>query len=287
MKRIYAILLVIVMSIGIIGCDKKDSEAPLDFYTNADYISVEVTNEVGIGIQLLVLTKEEVKEISVQGVNGENISINDLKIEVANGDVGLLDDCTHRGLEASLWNIDMFPTDEIDSMAVDSITLLVNDKEREIKFKNSLKFTRGDGMNNLGNMQAEIMAMEFPGNVLNGELEPYYTFNILENVEICKIYASDGIEINITELVVNGTGVEETEYPLALKKGDYVQMSLGFSSESLSERNSVMADMWIKYESEGVMDYFKNVITIDPIFPIVDNDFTPVKEYIDIIINEW
>lgn len=63
-------------------------------------------------------------------------------------------------------------------------------------------------------------------------------------------------------------------------------MGIGFSSDSLSKYNFVITDIYIKYLTNNENDYLKSLFWVSPIYPIMNNDMSPLEEYIDLIIGE-
>ncbi len=288
MKRIYILLMVLCISLGFVGCDKDKSESEeelLDFYTNAKYIDVDYMHEL-LTFELLMLTNEKVEEVQVTELSGKGTSVDDFDIVVSNNSIDAIKNLTYRGMYPSVWYFDFQPKSDMETIEIEKITLLVNGKEHEVEFEKTLKLTNGSGTKFSGNMQPGVIPMEFPGAMINGELTPTYSFTALEDISIEKVYTNVDIVPTIEAMMINGVEVENVSYPIKINKDDVVEMNIGFSSDTLSKNNYILADIYVEYSAESNADCFKSIIMVSPIYPIMDNDLEPLKKYMDMIIGE-
>ena len=289
MKKIYILLMVLLMSSLLVSCKEEKVESKEveleDFYTNAEYIYVDYTHEL-LTFELMLLTKDVVEDIQVIAVEGEGITIADFDISVADNNIDLIKNFTYKKLHPSVWYFNIEPKENVDNVSISKMILLVNGNEQEVEFENELKLAKGDGTKFSGNMQPGVIPMEFPSSMINGDLTPTYSFTALEDISIEKIYTNGDVEPMVKAMMINGEEIEDIEFPITLKKDDVIEMNIGFSSENLTKYNYVLTDIYVDYMATNSTDSFKSIIMTSPVYPIVEDDLTPLEKYIDKIIGE-
>ena len=288
-KKLTAVFLAVILCL-VTGCgNSPEQKAEKTYYDNSGEISVDYSYDDMLEFRLGILTTDRVKEVQPVNLIGDGFEEEAFSLSVINATMEQYENHKYRGLYCSYWLFECSNDLEPGEYVINGINLLIDGEARTVSFAEPLRFTKlaedeYRGFFDSDGLQCGSFANDFGTEFINSGEQAGYSFRALENLTIEAVTMRNS-DITVTaEVYLNGNDRPCT-FPVAVKEGDTVKLSLSLQSDSISRAYDIMTELQIHMHTEDREIVKSGIVCFESLSPISD-DLREVDVFIDTILNE-
>jgi len=279
------VLLLLFILVTVCSC--AGGEAKEDFYSNASELLVNSASEGVLSFGFTLFTKTKIYKVECIGLDGPGINYQDYNVEVLDNNVDQLNEYRYKGLYVQTLLITITPRVSIEKCNITRIHLNVDGEKHKVDFPHPLihDFTYGNFFTE--ELRIAIIPNEFPSSFINdSEQQLTYMFTATEDVVLEEIACTDFLELTDFLIRENGVLVGDSAFPVSFSAGSDVDISFRYTSDLANECSYVATNLIFKYRKASNNEELVNMVQLifDPIYPISDNNTSPLDHLIDCLI---
>ncbi len=288
MKRAFSvsiacIVIIILFSISTAGCSDKRTKSA-DFQSNGSHVYINTECSSAMSFRLALFSKQKIHEIKFAGLEGNDIDSESLGVDVYQDDSDIINSYKYKGYHLKYIMIDIKPnSDEVIDCDFERIVLDIDGVIRKISFAKPVEHKFSGGNIFTEPLQISVLPNDIPSSYINDTSQNViYEFYATEDIMLQEIRFSDFIYPANVTYTIDGSELQEAVFPVSVNKGQRLKISFSFMSDTADKFSYVTTNIYFDYLTEsGASAYNSAVIVFDPVFPILDNDLSPVRTFYD------
>jgi len=288
MKRTFSvniacIVIITLFSVSTAGCcDKRTKSA--DFLTNSSHVYINTECSSAVSFHLALFSKQKIHEIKFAGLEGNDIYNESLDVDIYQNDSDIINSYKYQGYHLKYIMIEIKPnSDEVIDCNFERIALNVDGVIRKISFTKPVEHKFSGGNIFTEPLQISVVPNDMPSAYINDTSQyVIYEFLATEDIMLQEIRFSDFIYPANVTYTIDGSESMEAVFPISVSKGQRLKISFSFMSETADKFSYVTNNIYFDYLTESGMSFYNSaVIVFDPIFPILDNNLSPIRTLYD------
>lgn len=110
-----------------------------------------------------------------------------------------------------------------------------------------------------------------------------FHFSAEEDLVIENVYFKDFFNNSVIMISIDNKNFVNVVFPIYISKGQNVIISVYFSSDTAQKYSHIATNLYIDFRTASDNQRHQHIsyITLDPVYPIIDNDLKHVNEMID------
>jgi hypothetical protein len=279
-------LLLLFILITVSSCARQ--EAKDDFYSNASELLVNSASEGVLSFGLTLFTKTKIHMVECIGLDGSGINYQDCNVEVFDNNVDRLKAYHYKGLYVQTLLITITPRVPSEKCSITRIHLNVDGEKHKVDFPHPLThdFTQGNVFTE--ELRISVIPNEFPSRFINDDEQLLtYMFTVTEDVVLEEIACTDFLELTDFQIRENGILKGDCEFPVSFAAGSDVDINFRYISDLANECSYVATTLIFRYRKVADNEELANKVQLifDPIYPISDNNTSPIDHIIDRLLS--
>lgn len=277
-KPVYLISVLAVILTLFSSCDRTDPQV----VTNIGKVFVNSEESV-MSFNFCTISKNEVKNVTCVGLEGASIEHDKIDITVTENNTDELNNYVYKGWHIKNHMVELSCKEGVELCEVERIVLDIDGQIQKIPFQTPARHVFGDGNVFSDVLQLSVFPNEFPSSFINSDNQcAVYEFTAQEDLEITGIRFRDFLTYSDAWYSVNDVEGQEAAFPIAIKKGESVRISISFHSDCADSMSYVVTNMYFDYTTvvEGQTGYCGAVVVFDPVYPLNPDDMSKFDEMI-------
>lgn len=169
-------------------------------------------------------------------------------------------------------------------ICVDALVLNVDGTPYTLTFPTPVTHTFADGMSFSEELQIGVIPFDFPSSFINNDSESFqYIFTAQEDVVLQDVHFDAFLSPANMMYAIGGGAFRKAEFPISLKQGQTLNLSLSFQSDQASPFSSVATTLHFDYLVASSQQPRTNscAVFFNPISPIPDHDTSHISRMLD------
>lgn len=273
------VIVIIVMLFSSCSINRENSV----YMTNASKVCVNYQSPATMSFNLVVLSKKEIQNIKCIGVEGTNIEFEKFNVDVFDNSVEELKNYTKKGWRVNNYMVEISYKDNVENCAFEKIIFDIDGTIEKISFDTTPQHKLADGNVFSDVLQINIFPNELPSSFINNnEQSATYEFTAKEDLSITGIRFKDFLNYDNVLYSIANENYQTASFPISVKKGETIKMSVSFSSATANNLCYVVTNMYFDYitAAEESANFCGAVIVFDPIYPLNGEDMTKIDRII-------
>ena len=282
--KIIALIAALIMTAGLFtACNNNQ-----DFYSNASFFKVNTKEETCLSFHLTMFSKKKIKVVEFLGAEGTGFEQGELTVNIIDSTIDEISNKKFKGFYAKTLLIEIMPNAELETITISAMLFNVDNENRKVSFSNNIKHEFSKGINFSEILEIRFIPVEFSSAAIGNGSSFGYDFVAMENITLQDIYCLDFVNVRIVEIRIDDIAVENAALPFDVQEEQKVSIILIYETESLTEFDYAMTNLYFSFNTEQDSELRNNafIIIFDPIYPIMNNDTSHIRNFIEKLIAE-
>ncbi len=283
-KKCLLNLMTLILIISILSACSNENQITDDFLSTAPNVFINSKCSDVLSFNIALFSKKKINQIDYIGLEGANIINDDYNVNIIDNNIDALNTYEYKGLYIKYIMVEIKCKNNTKKCNFDNLIINVDGVRKSLHFSTPVnhQFTEGNVFTE--GLQMLVMPNEFPSNFINNDQESVtYEFYATEDVVLQDIYFEDFLSISNVIYAIGDEDAHNAKFPINIKKGNTIRISLSFSSESANALSYLATNIYFYYltKSNNEKHFNSAFVVFDPIYPLSENDNTNINKIID------
>ncbi len=233
---------------------------------------------------LALFSKQKIHEIKFAGLEGNDIYNESLDVDIYQNDSDIINSYKCQGYHLKYIMIEIKPNSvEVIDCNFERIALMLTVLFARYHSRNLLNTNFPEAIYLQNRFKYQFVPNDMPSAYIN-DTSQYVIYEFLATETLCYKKSDFPILYILRMSLIRSMASESMEavFPISVSKGQRLKISFSFMSETVDKFSYVQIIFTLIISQRAVMSFYNSaVIVFDPIFPILDNDLSPIRTLYD------